>query len=166
MNHSKSVKKISRESWQYLWIKIIAMLKSMQNLQYKFKAVEKIVLPLLWYSLKKNCTHVWPVSDENLKSEGVRRDCGHWICNVTKDSGGYDQATCVRVEEVNGCFSQTDGSLLFSEGEQAAMPLHEAPAQVKKNIALSSFWQDGNSEYENLFPCCKQQSLYCIVPDL
>ena len=51
---------------------------------------------------------------------------------MTKDSGGYDQATCVRVEEVNGCFSQTDGSLLFSEGEQAAMPLHEAPAQVKK----------------------------------
>ena len=85
---------------------------------------------------------------------------------MTKDSGGYDQATCVRVEEVNGCFSQTDGSLLFSEGEQTAMPLHEAPAQVKKNIALSSFWQDGNSEYENLFPCCKQQSLYCIVPDL
>ena len=77
---------------------------------------------------------------------------------MTKDSGGYDQATCVRVEEVNGCFSQTDGSLLFSEGEQAAMPLHEAPAQVKKIIALS--------EYENSFPCCKQQSLYCIVPDL
>ena len=51
---------------------------------------------------------------------------------MTKDSGGgYDQAVCVRVEEVNGCFSQTDGSLLCSEAEQAAMPLHEAPAQVK-----------------------------------
>ena len=84
---------------------------------------------------------------------------------MTKDSGGYDQAVCVRVEEVNGCFSQTDGSLLFSEGEQAAMPLHEAPAQVKNLLHFPPFGKMITQNRSIHSPAANQQCFYCIVPE-
>ena len=85
---------------------------------------------------------------------------------MTKDSGGYDQAVCVRVEEVNGCFSQTDGSLLCSEGEQAAMPLHEAPAQVVKIHCTPNGDFPHNPEplEENLRDLC--EAVVCLCGDL